>query len=1089
MRKLKPYNREKIIKRVLVACQGAMAGNVCQEAERLRLIPFTIYSFADRYASHRFQSTESYQLGLEEGQENPYEDIEVIIKAAMDFQADAVYPDEMSPSFVSILAKRCLEEGLVFIGAPPELLSLQEDKQLLKVVAEELKIPFLPHPSTDEENLFVALRIGWKSVEVPIIADGFGEVFIFKELDCSIQKNGQPMLVITPAAHLAIPLRNQLFDFSLKIAKKLHWRQYGTLKFLVNEEGKLFLYGIRFGMKKLDSVVAVNSNISIPRCQLMIALGASLFDIGFRKQSAIKQQIKSTAMFCRVLAQDPENNFQGVGGRIHDYLLSGGEGISFDEACLYPGKEVSADVVSEITSVVAVGKTFRGAVSRLLASIQGTQIHGIHTNLKFLENLLKQEDFVQGNFYLDFIDRHPDLKNYESTEDGQISVLKYLAEIKINGHPDIGKRPKPQAKVPEVPAYNSFEQFPEGYKKILEEQGREELVRGMLNTGHTLFTDTTFREAQQSLWATRLRTEDMLAIAESYARNLFGLFAMEVWGAGAFESALRFLHEDPWIRLKKLRNAMPNMLLKATIDGATLLGYQQQPPKIIYKFLDKAGQDGVDIFRLLDTFNSPETMERAIRHIEKHSSALTEASIGYSGNLLSENQPRNLQFYLDNAKRLENMGAHLLSIKDGSGLMTPGEATVLFRALKKHISIPVSLNTHNTSGIHLLTCVKAMEAGVNSIDVSTLGRSGTLTQPDLHTLLTLLKDSGKATSIETGILQGFSDYWTALRPYYKTYEAESASSDAHRYKVPGSQYANLKYQAESMRLSEDFEEVKKRYREIHDLFGGGAYSGAVQKAMGDMALYLVANGFTVNDILQRAKKQPLPHSVIDLLCGKAGFPANGFPADIKTMVLGNTQIPAPKETDFKIETDFIRFQKQFPEVGFRDYLSFKMYPGIYQAYYQNKELKKDVSRLPTSAFFYPLTTGESITMETEEGKIQYIKLSYVSRADNFGFRSVFFERNGYKHIIKVKDRSFFPPKQQHAKAAKESTELGSPFPGRLIALFVREGDKVATGNPLFIVEAMKMEATVKAPFDGTVCRIALPVGAELEQNDLVICLG
>lgn len=1137
-------------KRLLVANRGEIAIRILRAASEMQIRTIAIYTYEDRYSLHRYKADESYLIGSEDEPLKPYLDIEMILKAAKDNNVDAIHPGYGFLSENVQFAKRCREEGIVFIGPNPEVMEQLGDKIAAKKIARSVNVPVIEdsliHLADPEIALKEAERIGFpiilkaaaggggrgmrvvrkkedlakafyeahseaekafgdgtifiekfidqpKHIEVQLLADNYGNIVHLYERDCSVQRRFQKVVEIAPAPNLPQEVKQEVYDYALQIGKAVNYNNAGTVEFLVDRQSKVYFIEVNPRIQVEHTVTEEVTGIDIVRSQILIAQGYPLSDpsIFIQNQESIK--VNGYAIQCRITTEDPENNFKPDYGTLIAYRNAGGFGIRLDEGSAYSGMKISPFFDSMIVKVTASGRTLAGATQRLIRSLREFRVRGVTTNIRFLENVISHEIFQKGECSVNFIDNHGELFEFDRPKDRATRILKYLANIKINGHPDIKfYDPNKKFRQPVHPSFNAFVPFPEGTKDKLNNLGREGFIDWLKSEKQILFTDTTYRDAHQSLIATRMRSRDILSVAEGYARNHPELFSMEVWGGATFDVSLRFLHEDPWKRLQEIRKAMPNILLQMLFRGFNAVGYSAYPKNVIYQFIEKSWENGVDIFRIFDSLNNLESMLPAIEHVVKNTGGLAQPSICYTGDVLrKENNKYNLNYYIDLAKRIEDTGAHILAIKDMAGLLKPDAAVVLIQALKENISMPIALHTHDTAGTQIATALNAINAGVDTIDCALASFSGTTAQPNLNSLSAILKGHERAGNTDVHSLNAYSNYWEDVREYYYPFESglKSATAEVYDNEIPGGQYSNLRQQADAIGLGSQLTTIKNNYKAVNELFGDIVKVTPSSKVVGDLALFMTSNQLTSNDILDENQNHSFPASVIGFFRGDIGVPYGGFPEKLKKIVLRNEP---PRESasqslpDIDLDQSFSEFKEKFAGSNFLDFLSYQMFPKVYEEYFEHLQKFGEVSNMPTPAFFYPLKNEEELLIELGTGKTIHIKLVYVSEVDEEGMRTVTFELNGYSRTVSIRDNSVTSLKPQHKKVTNKEKEIGAPLQGKLSAVLVKEGDEVQAGTTLFLIEAMKMESTVSASKNGKVKTIHIDAGKMVDQNDLVI---
>ena len=949
-----------------------------------------------------------------------------------------------------------------------------------------------------------------KHIEVQIMGDNYGNLVHLYERDCSVQRRFQKVVEVAPASNLKQETKDKLYEYALKITRSVNYNNVGTVEFLVDKDENIYFIEVNPRIQVEHTITEEITGIDIVRSQILIAQGRKLSDprIYIRKQEDVV--CNGFAIQCRVTTEDPQNNFRPDYGTIIAYRNAGGFGIRLDEGSSYPGVTISPFFDSMLVKVSATGRTLKGASQRLQRTLREFRVRGVKTNMGFLINVISHPVFYRGEATVNFIPEHPELFDIREGLDRATRTLAYIADVTVNGNPNIRfKDPNkvfsplilptqtmtdPQTKGEVNYRYVSY---PEGTKDKLKQLGREKFADWLKNEKSIQYTDTTFRDAHQSLLATRMRSIDMLRIAESFAKQHPQVFSMEVWGGATFDVAMRFLYEDPWVRLQMIREAIPNVLLQMLLRGSNAVGYKAYPDNLIERFIEKAAENGIDIFRIFDSLNWIEAMKVSIRTVRERTEALAEAAICYTGDLLSpDNQKYTLQYYLDMAKQLEDEGAHILAIKDMAGLLKPYAAETLITALKKTVDLPIHLHTHDTSSIQPATYLKAIEAGVDVVDVAMGAMSGLTSQPNFNSIVAMMQNHERQLPINLASLNEYSVYWEGVRDYYYPFESglKAGTAEVYDNEIPGGQYSNLRPQANALGLGDKFELIKKNYARVNELFGDIIKVTPSSKVVGDMAMYLTSNNLTIGDVLMQGNRQDLsfPESVVSLFKGELGQPYQGFPEEVQKIILKNEQPiegrPNEHLEPVDFEQEFAAFQERFDEDRTElDFLSYKLYPKVYEDFYNRQMVYGDMSVLPTPAFFYGMKNGEEVLVNIAEGKVIIIKLLFIAEPDANGYRNVSFELNGQTRRVRVKDNNSQSKVVTHRKVDKaREQEIGAPLQGRLAQMMAQAGQEVQEGTPLFVIEAMKMETTISAPRPGTVKQAHLLAGDMVEQDDLVV---
>ncbi len=1137
--------------KLLVANRGEIAIRVLRAASELDLRTVAIYTYEDRYSLHRYKADEAYQIGADNDPLKPYLDIEEILRVARENKVDAIHPGYGFLSENVQFARRCREENITFIGPEPEVMEQLGDKVAAKELARRLEVPMIEdsrEPLVNEEiALKEAQRIGFpviikaaaggggrgmrvvrdenqlkkeykeasseaktafgdgtvflekfienpKHIEVQILGDKHGNIVHLYERDCSVQRRFQKVVEIAPAVTLSPETKEKLYEYALRLAKAVQYSHAGTVEFLVENE-QIYFIEVNPRIQVEHTITEEVTGVDLVRSQILIAEGYRLDHPTIFIKSQEDIQISGYAIQCRITTEDPFNDFKPDYGTLIAYRSASGMGIRLDAGSAYAGARISPYFDSMLVKVTAWGRTMEGASQRLHRALREFRVRGVKTNIGFLLNLLRNETFYKGKATVNFIKDNPQLLTPPNWQDRGTKILRYLAEVVVNANSDVPFiDPRMVFVKPVVPAFDKAAPYPAGTKNKLQELGREKFVEWLKNEPKIQYTDTTFRDAHQSLIATRMRTYDMLQVAESFAKNhAKDVFSMEMWGGATFDVAMRFLREDPWQRLEELRKAIPNILFQMLFRGSNAVGYKAYPDNLIIKFVEQAAKSGIDLFRIFDSLNWIEAMKTSIRAVREETDAIAEACICYTGDILDPNRPKyNLQYYLDLARRLEDEGAHILAIKDMAGLLKPYAVEILIKELKNVINIPIHLHTHDTASIQAATYLKAIEAGVDVIDVAIGSMSGLTSQPNFNSVVAMMQRQEREHPIDLQSLNAYSAYWEAVRRYYYPFESDlrAGSADVYEHEIPGGQYSNLRPQARSLGLEDQFELVKHNFKVANQLFGDIVKVTPSSKVVGDMALFMTANGLTKEDILQRGQSLAFPDSVKQLMRGDLGQMEGGFPADIQKIILKDephyTDRPEAhlKPVDFGKEMEEFR-QKFGNQLGINDFLSYKLYPKVYEEYHAHMEDHGEISNLPTPVFFYGLKHNEEILINLDKGKNILVKYLNVTEPDEQGMRVVFFELNGQMRSISVRDKKQKVTAIIHQKAEKVN-EIGAPLQGNLSRILVKTGDVISANAPLFIIEAMKMESTVTAPKAGTVKKIHLKEKTLVEQGDLVV---
>ena len=1140
------------IKKLLVANRGEIAIRVFRAATELNIGTVAVYTYEDRYSLHRYKADQSYQIGDESEPLKPYLDIEEIIKVAKEHQVDAIHPGYGFLSENVEFVRRCNEENIIFVGPRIEAMLQLGDKVAAKVVAAAVGVPTILDSKEKLDSVETALSeaqiIGYpvmlkaasggggrgmrvvrtpdemktafmnargealkafgddtvfiekfienpKHIEVQILGDHHGNVVHLYERDCSVQRRFQKVIEIAPSI-LRQETKNKLYDYAVAIAKYVEYNNAGTVEFLVDSEENVYFIEVNPRIQVEHTITEEITGIDLVRSQIIIAAGHPLThnQIFIHQQSDIK--CSGWAIQCRITTEDPANDFKPDFGTIIAYRNAGGYGIRIDEGSCYSGVKVSPFFDSMLVKVSSSGRTLKGASDRLRRTLQEFRIRGVKTNIPFLINVMSNETFRNGEATVNFIPEHQELliPRIEYNKDRATKLLKYLAELKVNGHPDVKDyNPNKVFRKPILPVADG--EYPKGTKDLLNEMGREKFVEYIKNEKKIFFTDTTLRDAHQSLFATRLRNQDIMKVTEGIAKNFPQLFSLEVWGGATFDVTMRFLHEDPWERLRLIRKAAPNVLLQMLFRGSNAVGYAAYPDNVIEAFIIKSAENGIDVFRIFDSLNWVDAMVHSIKIVREKTNSLAEACICYTGDILNpERQKFNLQYYVDLAKQLEAAGAHMLCIKDMAGLLKPYAAEVLITELKKHISIPIHLHTHDTSSIQSTTYLKAIEAGVDVVDVALASMSGLTSQPNFNSLVAALQGSERENPINLRSLNDYSNYFEAVREYYYPFESElkAGTAEVYEHEIPGGQYSNLLPQARGLGLEEKFETIKHNYAVVNELFGDIVKVTPSSKVVGDMALFMTSNNLTAQDVMEKGDTLSFPDSVKQLFRGDLGQPYGGFPEKLQKIILKNekpyTEKPNAHLKPIDFDAELIKLREKFDgDLTTEDLLSYIMFPKVFADFHAFRKHFGRVEVLPTAMFYYPMKTNEEMLVNIDSGKNLLIKFRHMGEANEEGFREVFFQINGQTRNIIVKDNAVQSTKISHAKIVG-ANDIGAPLQGKLVTILVNEGDKVEKDSPLFVIEAMKMETSICANKSGTVKRVVLKENSMVEQDDCILIL-
>jgi len=1140
------------IEKILIANRGEIAIRILRAASELGIRTLSVYTHEDRFSPHRYKADEAYQVGEDDEPLKPYLDIEAMIEVAKLNQVDAIHPGYGFLSENVEFASRCRQEDIIFVGPTPEAMAMLGDKVQAKANALAAGIPVIEDSNeeldTVEKARAEANRIGYplmlkavaggggrgmrvipseaeletayaeargeaakafgndtvflekfiespKHIEVQILGDNEGNLVHLFERDCSVQRRFQKVVEVAPSVALKEKTRQKLFEYALAITRHVSYSNAGTVEFLVDRDENIYFIEVNPRIQVEHTVTEQVTGIDIVRSQIQIARGCLLSDPELRIHSQDDVHCRGFSIQCRITTEDPENGFQPDYGTLIAYRSAAGFGIRLDVGAAYTGARVSPFFDSMLVKVTSWGRTLNGAVSRGHRALREFRIRGVKTNIGFLQNVLHHPTFASGKATVAFIDNHPELFEIRQRFDRATKTLRYIANLTVNGNPDVSiidsKRTFRKASIPHV---DRLAEYPRGSKNRLDEMGPEAFCRWIRQQKNIMYTDTTLRDAHQSLLATRVRTQDMLAVAEGFAKANPQVFSLEMWGGATFDVSLRFLRECPWQRLQQLRKAVPNILFQMLFRGSNAVGYKAYPDNVIEKFIEKSWENGIDVFRIFDSLNWIEGMKRSIQIVRERTGGIAEATICYTGDVLNSDPANryNLQYYLDMARRLEDEGAHMLALKDMAGLLKPYAAEKLVPALRAAVDIPIHLHTHDTSSMQSATLLKAIEADVDIVDVCLSSMSGLTSQVNMNSLVAVMQGHHREQPFDLASLNEYANYWEAIREYYYPFESglKAGTAEVYEHEIPGGQYSNLRPQAIALGLEHRFEQIKKNYTAVNRMFGDIVKVTPSSKVVGDMAMFMTANGLTAEEVIAQGDTLAFPDSVIDLFSGKLGQIEGGFPPELSAMILkGKKPLQGPPgealdPVDF--EADFADFKAEFDDsLTELDFLSYEMYPDVFRGYYEHQKEFGNVHYLPTQAFFYGLKQGEEILVKLQRGKTIVIRYVYRSQTDENGFCRVTFDLNGQARSVQIRDETVVPKTAANRKAA-ERNEIGSPLMGRLASVLVEPGEVVKKDTPVFVIEAMKMETTITAPFDSTIKTVHLKSGELVGQGDLIV---
>lgn len=1142
----------KNIKKLLVANRGEIAIRIFRAATELNIKTVAIYSNEDKNALHRYKADESYLVGKDLGPAESYLNIERIIDVAKRAGVDAIHPGYGFLSENKQFAQRCDEEGIKFIGPHIEHLDMFGDKVKARTTAINAKLPVIPGTDGPIENFEAAkafaqeagfplmikatsggggkgMRIvreegeledafhrakseaeksfgnsevyieryidNPKHIEVQIIGDEYGNIVHLYERDCSVQRRHQKVVEVAPSVGLSKELRERICDAALQLMNNIRYVNAGTVEFLVSGD-EFFFIEVNPRVQVEHTITEMITGIDIVKTQILVADGANLFDERVSMPQQEEIQTLGYAIQCRITTEDPSNDFMPDSGTIIAYRSSGGFGVRLDAGDGFQGAEISPYYDSLLVKLSTHAVTFKQAEEKMERSLREMRIRGVKTNIPFLINVMRNDQFRSGDYTTKFIEETPELFNIAPTLDRGTKTLEYIGNVTINGFPNVEKRLKPDYEstaIPQVP--HSKINTLNGTKQLLDSKGPKAVADWVREQNDVLVTDTTFRDAHQSLLATRVRTKDMMNIASKTAEVFKDSFSLEMWGGATFDVAYNFLKENPWERLERLRKAIPNILFQMLLRASNAVGYKNYADNVIEKFVKESANADVDVFRIFDSLNWVDQMKVANEAVQ-NAGKISEGAICYTGDILNPERSNvfTLEYYVKLAKELEREGFHILAIKDMAGLLKPKAAYELIGELKSAINLPIHLHTHDTSGNGLLIYKEAIDAGVDIIDTAVASMSGLTSQPSANSLYYGLNGFNRNLRADIEGLEELSHYWSTVRPYYSDFESDikSPNTEIYHHEMPGGQYSNLGQQAKSLGLGERFHEVKDMYRRVNFLFGDIVKVTPSSKVVGDMALYMVQNDLDEQSVIKEGHKLDFPESVVSYFKGDIGQPVNGFNKELQDVILKGQQplTERPGEYLDPVNFDEIRQEleaKDYGEVTEQDVISYVLYPKVFDQFMQTKQQYGDLSLLDTPTFFFGMRNGETVEIEIDTGKRLIIKLETISEPDENGYRTIYYVMNGQARRISIKDENIKTNTNLKPKADKSNpSHIGAQMPGSVTEVKVTVGEEVKVNQPLLITEAMKMETTIQAPFNGTIKQVTVVNGDAIATGDLLI---
>ncbi|MCP4327458.1 MAG: pyruvate carboxylase [Alphaproteobacteria bacterium] len=1144
----------KTFKKILVANRSEIAIRVMRAATELGIRTVAVYSHEDRFALHRFKADESYLLG--EGLEpvQAYLEIDEMLRVARLAKVDAVHPGYGFLSENPDFAEACAAAGVTFIGPRPEVMRRLGSKIEARNIAVAAGLPvmpasgILPHDEyetakiAEEVGFPVMLKASWggggrgmrvvenadelaaqveagrreakaafgsddvfleklvrraRHVEVQILGDQSGHIIHLFERDCSMQRRNQKVVERAPAPYLDEQARRELCSAAVRLAESVGYYSAGTVEFLSDvDSGKIFFIEVNPRIQVEHTVSEMVTGTDLVKAQILIAAGAEIGDPATGIPAQDELRLNGHALQCRITTEDPQNKFIPDYGRITAYRGATGFGLRLDGGTAYSGALITPFYDSLLEKVTAWAPSGDEAIARMGRALKEFRIRGVATNLRFLEALVGHPQFRSGDYTTRFIDETPELFEFAPRRDRATRLLSFIGDVLVNGNPEVEGRVlpgiTPAPVIPKLPADDP----PSGSRQRLAELGPEGFARWMKEQPQVLITDTTMRDAHQSLLATRMRSHDMIRIAPYYARLLPQLLSMESWGGATFDVAMRFLKEDPWERLAALSEAMPNILQQMLLRGANGVGYKNYPDNAVQYFVAQAAEAGIDLFRVFDSLNWVENMRVSLDAVLERGK-LCEAAICYTGDITAASPGKyDLKYYVTLAKELEALGAHILAIKDMGGLCKPAAARLLVETLKQEIGLPIHFHTHDTSGIAAASVLAAVEAGVDAVDGAMDSFSGLTSQPNLGSIVEALRGQARDPGLDKTALREIDHYWEGVRRQYLAFESDlrAGTAGVFDHGMPGGQYTNLREQARAMGLQQHWTDVERAYAAVNKLFGDIIKVTPTSKVVGDMALFMVSNDLTPEQVADPAREVAFPESVIQLFRGDMGQAPGGFPKAMQQKILKGTK-PLTERPGAVLPPLDLEAERQEAEHKVRRHItdselaSYLMYPEVFVDYAKHRRANGPVGVLPTPAFFYGLTPAQEISVDIEPGKALIISYLATSDADEDGNRTIFFELNGQPRTVKVADRALAASGRIRRKADEtDPGQVGAPMPGMIVSLSVAAGETVENGQRLFTIEAMKMETAVYAETAGMVTEIVIGPGHRVDSHDLILTM-
>jgi pyruvate carboxylase len=1144
------------MKKLLALNRGEIAIRILRAADELGLRTVAIYSQEDRLSLHRFKADEAYLVGEGKGPVEAYLDIEGIVALALEKGVDAIHPGYGFLAENPALPEACERAGITFIGPSPRILELLGDKTAARRLAQQAGIPVLPgteqpvaNPRQAEKTareigfpLIVKAAFGGggrgmrvvenaadfpglleeasreaaaafgngavfierfvrraRHIEVQILGDRHGEILHLYERDCSVQRRHQKVVEVAPAVSLDPVTRASLAEAAVTLARAAGYYNAGTVEFLVDADtGAWYFIEVNPRIQVEHTVTEMVTGIDLVRCQIQVAQGLALHGPEINLPPQDRVPLYGYALQCRITTEDPSNGFAPDYGKLATYRSAAGFGIRLDGGSAYSGAVITPYYDSLLVKATAWGREFRHACQRMERSLREFRVRGVKTNIPFLENVVSHADFQEGRVTTRWLEETPALFRFAPRRDRATRLLSYLGDTIVNGNPAVAGKPKPRRLAPPaVPPHDSSAP-PDGTRQLLLRLGPEGFARWTARQKGLLLCDTTFRDAHQSLLATRVRTYDMLAIANFVSHRLHNLYSLEMWGGATFDTMMRFLHEDPFARLRQLRQAIPNICFQMLLRASNAVGYTAYPDNVVAAFIQEAAAQGIDIFRVFDSLNWLPNMKVPMEAVRR-TDGVCEAAVCYTGDILDPRRDKYpLAYYVRMAKELERMGAHMLAIKDMAGLCKPYAAEKLVRALRREIAIPIHFHTHDTSGVNSASVLEASDAGVHVADAAVASMSGQTSQPNLNSIVAALAHTRRSSGLPLDALNEYANYWEVVREFYAPFDTAPSAGTAEVFihEMPGGQYTNFREQAESMGLGERWHELARTYADVNMAFGDIVKVTPSSKVVGDMAIFLLTHDMTMEQFARLGPDHTLtlPTSVIEMFMGALGEPDGGWPKKLQETILRgakpNRGRPGAQLPKAGLEEVAEALEKK---IGRRpapdEVLSYLMYPEVFLKFAKARQSYGDVDVLPTPQFYYGMERGQDIAVTIEPGKALAVKFQTVGEPHPDGTRTVFFELNGQPREVSVRDRGLEVKQKARRRAdPAKPGEIGAPIPGVVSIVAVELGQTVRKDDRLLVMEAMKMQSTIYAPVAGKVRELLVQPGQQVEAKDLLLAI-